>query len=368
MRNKLLVVALVIVLAVVAFGNLRRGEQKTPNSVGIAVAASAPPQTRQVPDIKFTPPGLNVVTREIETGPDGVARLRVIVENRTSKRLVALDLAVNSEHDGSAYGKTSPPGQFLESERDRTFEIPIREIPPDAEITLRAAFEDGEVQVDGAGPDTDRFREQIKKVRGWQSYGGPTPPPVQATAQPQGAFSVSLASVEPFVQDARFANFTFRNDSQKPVALFYYAQNEHHYAPFAFYSMDYLQPGATFTALRDVTISYTNKIAAVVFADGTSEGSGPLVADALETHRQAMLNFALFAKIIDDAEAEGASDDVIASRLAAQAKEQESSHREQMGAEIARRGVQIQLDNEGVRGIPKLKSHLSALKAAASHQ
>ncbi len=191
----------------------------------------------------------------------------------------------------------------------------------------------------------------------------------QSVKEPQranGTSAVTLVSVTPEPGLPGFARYTFRNDSEKPVEIFYYAQDDRSGMPFGFfYDPPYLQPGASFTTDPRGAAGAGGYIAAVVFADGTEEGAGPLAQDATEMHRDAASAFARYAKLMDDAKAAGDGDEAVASKLGRKLDEDEGAAHP-AGAEIARRTLKIMLEREGAAGIAKLREHARSLGRTAA--
>lgn len=190
---------------------------------------------------------------------------------------------------------------------------------------------------------------------------------VVTSRRSNGSSAIMLVSVTPEPGLPGFARYTFRNESEKPVEMFYYAQDERSGMPFTFfYDPPYLQPGQTFTTdPRDASAAAGSYIAAVVFADGTEEGAGPLARAAGEMHRDADAAFARYAKLMDDAKAAGDSDEAVASKLGRKLDEDEGAALP-TGAEIARRTLKFKLGREGAGGIAKLREHARALGRTAA--
>lgn len=194
----------------------------------------------------------------------------------------------------------------------------------------------------------------------------------QAAGKPprsDGSPAVALVSVTPEPGLPGFARYTFRNNSEKPVEMFYYAQDDRSGMPFTFYyDPPYLRPGETFTTdPRDASAAKGSYVAAVVFADGSVEGVGRFARAAGEMHRDAVAAFARYAKLMDEAKAVGDGDEAVASKLGRKLSEDEGAALP-TGAEIARRTLEIKLGREGAAGVARLREHARALGRTAAAQ
>lgn len=161
MRTKILIAALAAALVMLAVFASHSPARR--NNSAVVTAAARPPQ---LPEIAPSAPGLEIESREVEQGEDGVPRLKIKVKNRAGKQLVAWGIVVTTMHGESSTSVIADPGMYLTDERDFLRKIPLREIPTGATISLQAAYEDGEVQ--GISRGLTSFRKDLAKERGWK--------------------------------------------------------------------------------------------------------------------------------------------------------------------------------------------------------
>jgi hypothetical protein len=111
-------------------------------------------------------PGLEIETREIELGDDGIARLKVKVKNRANKPLVAWSFLVGTANSVKGVIRQADPGYALTEPEQFISEMPLDEIPEGAAVTVAAAYQDGEIR--GGARDAELLRDSVSKKRGWK--------------------------------------------------------------------------------------------------------------------------------------------------------------------------------------------------------